>query len=82
VVTTQDEEIFWIFNLVGKEKANCLKRLLSSINVISQEKVVSFWWKSTIFKQAEKIVILTVDIAAYLKHQRASACAAIQEICH
>jgi hypothetical protein len=35
MVATQDEEIFWIFDLVRKEKANSLERLLSSINVIS-----------------------------------------------
>jgi hypothetical protein len=66
VVATQDEEIFGIFNLVCEEEADSLKRLLSSINVVSKEKVVGLWWKSTIFKQAEKIVILAVNIAAYL----------------
>lgn len=40
VVSTQQEEVFWVFDLVGEQKANHFQGLLSAVNVVSQEKVV------------------------------------------
>ena len=66
VVTTEDEEVFWIFDFVCKKEADCLERLLSSVNVITKEQVISLWWESAVFEQAQEIVVLTVDITANL----------------
>ena len=35
VVTTQDKEVFGIFDLVGEEQANGLERLLASVYVVT-----------------------------------------------
>ena len=35
MVSTKDEEVFRIFDLVGEEKTNSLQRLLASVNVIA-----------------------------------------------
>jgi hypothetical protein len=35
VVAAQNEEIFWIFDLVGEKKAYSLQRLLASVNIVS-----------------------------------------------
>lgn len=70
VVTTEDEEVLWVFNLVRKQEADRLQRLLSSVDVVAQEQVVGFRWESTVFEESQEIVILAVDIAANLKAVR------------
>lgn len=35
VIAPQDKEIFRVFDLVGKEQADGLQRLLASINIVS-----------------------------------------------
>ena len=37
VVATEDEEVFRVFDLVCKEQADGLKRLLASVDVITKE---------------------------------------------
>lgn len=66
MVTAEDEEVFRIFNLICQEQADGLKGLLASVDVISEEEIVCFRWEASILKQAEKIVILAVDITTYL----------------
>ncbi|KAI6771988.1 hypothetical protein HG530_002946 [Fusarium avenaceum] len=56
VVTSEDEEVFGILDLVGKEQADGLKRLLASIDVVTEE----------------EIVVLSVDITADLEGTRKS----------
>lgn len=66
VVTAQDEEVFGVLDLVGKEKANRLERLLATVDVITEEEVVGFWGKTTVFEEAQEIVVLAVDVATDL----------------
>jgi len=40
MVTSKNEEIFWVLDFICKEKANNLNGLLSSINIVSKEEVV------------------------------------------
>ena len=37
VVSSQDEEVFGILDLVGEKEANCFQRLLASIDIISEK---------------------------------------------
>lgn len=67
VVAAQDEEVLWVLDLVREQKADGLQRLLSSINVIAEEKVVGFRRETTVFEQAQKIIILSMDITADLE---------------
>lgn len=66
MVSAKHEKVLWVFDLVGKEKANGLERLLATIDVISEEQVVCLWWETTVFEQTEKVVVLAVDVAANL----------------
>ena len=66
VVATEDEEVLWVLDLVGEEKADGLKRLLSAVDVVTKEEVVGFWWKSSVLEESEEIVVLSVDITANL----------------
>lgn len=66
VVATQDEEVLRVLDLVRKQQADGLERLLASVYVVSQEEVVRFWGEATVLEQAEKIIVLPVNIAADL----------------
>jgi hypothetical protein len=63
VIATQDEEVFRVFNLVGKEETNCFKGLFSPVHVVAEEQVVGFWWEATVFKKSEEVVILAMYVA-------------------
>lgn len=66
VVTSEDEEVFGVLDLVGKEQANSLKRLLTSVDVVTEEEVVGLGREATILEESEEIVVLSVDITADL----------------
>ena len=63
VVPTQQEEVLWVLNLVGKQKTDSLQRLLSPVDVVSEEKVVRVRWEPTVLEQSQQVVVLTVHIA-------------------
>ena len=67
VVTTQDEEVLGILDLVGEEEADGLERLLASIYVVAEEEVVGLGREATVLEQAQQVIVLTVDIAADLE---------------
>lgn len=66
MVATQNEEVLWILDLVGQEKADGLERLLATVDVVTKEEVVRLWGETTVFEQAEEVIVLTVDVAADL----------------
>jgi len=66
VVAAQDEEVLRIFDLVCEQQADGLEGLLSSVNIVAQEKIVGLRWESAIFEETQKIVILSVDVTANL----------------
>jgi hypothetical protein len=51
VVAAKDEEIFWVLNLICEKEADGLQRLLSSVDVITQEEVVCLWWEAAILEE-------------------------------
>jgi hypothetical protein len=66
VVTSEDEEVFGVLDLVGEEQADGLKRLLASIDVVTEEEVVGLRREATVLEESEEIVVLSVDITADL----------------
>jgi hypothetical protein len=62
VITTEDEEVLGVLDLVGEEEADGLERLLAPIDVIAEEEVVGFGGESSVLKQAEQVVILSVNV--------------------
>lgn len=73
MVASQDEEVFRILDLVCEQKANGLERLLATVDIIAEEEVVSLGREAAVLEEAEKIIVLTVDIAANLKRLLAYA---------
>jgi hypothetical protein len=66
VVASKDEEVFGVLDLVGEEQADSLKRLLSSVDVITKEEVVGLGREATVLEESEKIVVLSVNITTDL----------------
>lgn len=63
MISAKDEEVFGIFDFVGQEQADSLQRLLASVHVVAKEEVICFWRETAIFKQPQKIIILTMNVA-------------------
>ena len=66
MVATQDEEVLRVLDLVGQKQADCLEGLLAAIHVVAQEEIVRFRGEASILEQTEEIIVLTVDVPAYL----------------
>jgi hypothetical protein len=67
VVSTQDEEVLGVLDLVGEEQADSLERLLATIDVVTEEEVVGLRREPTVFEQTQEIVVLAVNITADLQ---------------
>jgi len=50
VVASQDKEVFRVFYLVREEETNCFQRLLPSVYIVAEEKVIRFWREAAIFE--------------------------------
>ena len=70
MVPTQDEEVLWVFDLVRKKQANCFQGLLASVDIVPEEEVVCFGRKSSVFKKAEEIIILAMNITTDLRQTK------------
>jgi hypothetical protein len=68
MITAQEKEILRVFDLIGKQETDGLKRLFPSIDIVSKEKIVRFRREPPIFKQAQEIIELAMDITTYLTH--------------
>jgi len=66
VVSTEDEKVLGVLDLVGQEQANSLQTLLSSIDVVTEKNVIGLGRESSVFKESQQIVVLSVDITADL----------------
>lgn len=53
MVAPEQEKVLWVFDLVGKQKANGFQGLFPSVYIITQEKVICLWREATIFKQPQ-----------------------------
>lgn len=65
MVATEDEEVLRIADLEGKEEADGLDGLSSTVDVVTQEEVVCIGRKATILEEPEQVVVLAVDVSTY-----------------
>lgn len=68
MVTSQNKEVLGVLDLVRKQKADSLKRLLATVDIVTEEEVICFWREAAVFKQTQEIVILAMNVAADLNH--------------
>ena len=64
VISTEDEEIFGVFDLIGQKETNGLEGLLPTVDIIPQEDVIGLGGESPILEKTEEVIVLAVDIAA------------------
>lgn len=50
VVSPEQEEVFWVFDLIGEQQADGFQRLLPSVHIIPKEQVVGFRREAAIFE--------------------------------
>ena len=62
MIPPQDKEVLWVFDLIREEEAYRLQALLPSIDIVTKEQVVGLGRETTVFKQAEKVVVLSMYI--------------------
>ena len=62
MVSAQDEEVLRVLDLVCQQQTDRLQRLLSSINVVTEEEVVGFGREPAVFEKSQKIVILPMNV--------------------
>ena len=74
MISTQNKEILWILDLVRQKQANSFKRLFASVDVVPKEKVICFGGESSVFKEAEKVIILAMNIATDLQKKKIIIC--------
>lgn len=67
VVAAEDEEVLGVLDLVREQEADGLERLLATVDVVTEEKVVGLRGETTVLEQTQKIVVLPVNIAANLE---------------
>ena len=67
VVTPQQKKVFWVSDFISQKKSNCFNALSASIDIISKKKIIRVWWISAILEQSQQIVVLSMDISAYLQ---------------
>jgi hypothetical protein len=66
VVSSENEEVLRVLDLVSQEQAYRLQALLSSINIVSQKEIVGIRWETSVLKQSQQIVVLPMDITTNL----------------
>lgn len=71
VVTSQNEEVLGVLDLVGEEQADGLEGLLTSVDIVTEEEVVGLGREATVLEESEEIVVLSVDITADLDEAEA-----------
>lgn len=53
MVASQQKKILRVLDLVSQEQTDCFKRLLASVHVVSEEKVVCVRREASILKESE-----------------------------
>ena len=51
MIAAQDEKVFGILDLVGKEQAYGLQGLLATVDVVAKEEVICLWREAAILEQ-------------------------------
>lgn len=65
VISSEQEEILGIFHFIRKHETDSLQTVLASVNIVAQKQIICFWWKSTVFKQSQQVLVLSMNITLY-----------------
>lgn len=67
MVSSQNVDFLWVLDLVCEQQANGFDALSAPVDVISEEKIIGLGRESSVFEETEHVVVLTVDVPAYLE---------------
>jgi len=63
MIASEHEEVLGIFDFVGKKEADGFQAIWATINVVAQEEVVGLWGEASVFKEAQEVVVLPMNVA-------------------
>ena len=63
MVAPEEEEVLRVLDLVRKQEADGLERLLPPVHVVAQEQVVGLGREPPVLEQAQQVRVLAVDVA-------------------
>ena len=66
VVPSQNADLPGVLYLEGKQQANGFYTLPPTIHIIPKEEVARLRGKTTIFKESEHVIVLSMHVSAYL----------------
>ena len=62
MIASEQEEVLRVLDFVAKKEADCFNGLLSTVNVVTQEQVVSLRREATVLKDPQQVVVLSMHI--------------------
>ena len=62
MISSQQEKVFRVLDLVAEEKNNRFDGLFPAVNVVAEEEVVGFRRETTILKDSKQIIVLAMDV--------------------
>ena len=63
MVSSQEEEVLGVFDLVRQQETDRLQRLFPAVYVVSEKEVVALRGEASVLKQTQQVVILAVDVS-------------------
>lgn len=63
VISSQEEEVLGVLDLVAEEQEYGLEALLAAVDIVAQEEIVGLRGKTAHFKQTNEVGILAMDVA-------------------
>ena len=67
MIAAKEEEVLRVPDLVGKEEADGLETVFSSVNIVTQEEVICFWWIAAVLKESQEIGVLPMYVSCTLR---------------
>lgn len=64
MIAAQQKEVFWVFYFVSQQQTDRFQTLLSAVDIVAEEQVVALGRIAAIFEQTQKVVKLSVNVAA------------------
>lgn len=62
MVSSQQKEVFRVFDLVRQQQADGLQGLLASVHVVAEEQVVALRWEAAILEKPQQVIVLPVNV--------------------
>ncbi len=63
MVSSEEEEILGILDLVGQQQTNGFHALFASVHIVPQEEIIGVGREATVLKQSQQISELTMDVS-------------------